>query len=296
MNLMVEACGLWFEGNREFLRVMAPHPILLRAHFPDNGLGAAEMLFREDYFSSVTRVRRGRLYQKVEHAPRMWRALNVSWAPYNDIGARTSSEFYANQVYEASPTNCRLGQSVALGDSGEQSYWQVALSERTQDAHYVTLKSKTYFGVLPEVNWEAIPEANRQDIQQALDAVVEAAPTQVPQPVIDACRNAACHMIAARFPGSNPKGGKDLAQLASWLEQEGHRKKKARKADAEATDALIELPDSYTSYVVNELHRRAKANAVAARCTRPASQQDANLAVDAIAFLLQDFGWAEAGI
>ena len=190
------------------------------------------------------------------------------------------------------------GWTAVLGDNNAQSYWTVVFSEKAGlDAHYLTLKSKTYLGVLPEVNRSAIPEANRQDILQALDAVVEAAPIQAPQPVIDACRNTACHMITAKFSESNPKGDKDLGKLVAWLEREGRGKDKpGRKTCTEAASALVCMLDSYAGYLIKELHSRAKANASADRKTRPVSRQDANLAVDAIAFLLQDFGWAEEGI
>ena len=290
MNYIAKAHGIWFEGSSALLYAIERSLVLLPMAVPEQQ-SKTEMLFREDYFNSATRIRRGRVYRR-DDGQQSWSAQSV----------RTPLGFFAGTLlnvtccYTTAECALKPTQLAVLGDGNAQSYWTVVFSEKASDALYLTLKSKTYFGVLPEVNWEAVPAANRQDIRQALDAVVEAAPIQAPQPVIDACRNAACHMITARFPESNPKREKDLGQIASWLEQEGHRKKKARKADAGATDALIELPDSYASYVVNELHRRAKANATAARCTRPASQQDANLAVDAIAFLLQDFGWAEAGI
>ena len=290
MNLMVGAHGLWFEGNREFLRVMAPHPILLRAYFPGEGQGGAEMLFREDYFNSVTRIRRGRLYQKPDGTlmERMqWADVRVSWAPYQNLVARTSSVFEANDIYETMTGSRMLNRDVVLGDRDGQSYWQVVLSEKTSDAHYLTLKSKTYFGVLPEVNRDTIPEANRQDILRALDAVVEAAPIQAPQPVIDACRNAAYHMITAKFPESNSVGKKELGELVKWLLEEGRL-----KSCTEAANAIPALLEASSSHLISRLHSRAKPNAAAQHGTRPVSQQDANLAVDAIAFLLQDFGWA----
>jgi hypothetical protein len=287
MNYIAKAQGIWFEGSSALLYAIERSLVLLPMAVPEQQ-SKTEMLFREDYFNSATRIRRGRVYRR-DDGQQSWSTQSVR----TPLGFLAGTLLNVTCCYTTAECALKPTQLAVLGDGNAQSYWTVVFSEKTSDALYLTLKSKTYFGVLPEVNWEAIPAANRQDIQQALDAVVEAAPIQAPQPVIDACRNAACHMISAKFPESNPKGKKDLGQLASWLEREGHRKKKARKADAEATDALIELPDSYTSYVVNELHRRAKANAAAARCTRPAFQQDANLAVDAIAFLLQDFGWAE---
>jgi hypothetical protein len=152
----------------------------------------------------------------------------------------------------------------------------------------VTLKAKTFLGVLPEVVPEAIPDDNRQDILLALDAVVESATIQAPQPVIDACRNAASHMISSKFPESNPNGRLDLGALVKWLIDQSKLKK-----CTDTADSILYLLEASTSHLVNQLHSRGKANAAAVHGTRPVSQRDADLAVSAIAFLLQDFGWAE---
>ena len=275
MNYIAEADSVWYEGNSVSLRVMLQSPILLPIAFPGNP-NNIDMIFREDYFDSATRIRRGRLYQK--DGKDFWKAKMVSRFPHSNA-LHSTHIFPVKTAYKAAECPMRAGRTAVLGDNNAQSYWTVVFSEKMGfEAHYLTLKSKTYFGVLPEVNHDAIPEANRQDILQALDAVVEAAPIQAPQPVIDVCRNAACHMITAKFPESNPTGEKDLGPIVRWLNENKHQIK------ADAAD------------IINRLHSRAKANAAAQHGTRPVSQQDANLAVDAIAFLLQDFGWAEKGI
>ena len=216
-----------------------------------------------------------------------------NWGPRNVLSPLVDrfsmTRFDANRSFRTAEESVKPGCVAVLGDNNAQSYWTVVFSEKMGlEAHYLTLKSKTYFGVLPEVNRSAIPEANRQDILQALDAVVEAAPIQAPQPVIDACRNAACHMISAQFPGSNPDGKKDLGYVIKWLIKAGQI-----ESCAHAASAIPCLLDVASGHLINRLHSRAKANAAAQHGTRPVSRQDANLAVDAIAFLLQDFGWAE---
>lgn len=110
---------------------------------------------------------------------------------------------------------------------------------------------------------------------------------QAPQSVIDACRNAASHMISAKFPQSNPNGKHDLGALVKWLINQGNIKK-----CTDTADSLLYLLEASTSHLVNQLHSRGKANAAANHGTRPVSQRDADLSVSAIAFLLQDFGWA----
>ncbi|MBW8078458.1 MAG: hypothetical protein GJU76_10380 [Gallionella sp.] len=278
MNHIAEAHGLWYEGNSSWMQLIQQHGLLLPAEI--SGITNPQaLLFREDRFDAATRIRCGRIYQRTHG---LWTPANVSPKPYQG--------FHINALYTMAELVVERGAIVALGRNGAQSHWVVVLAERAEDVHYVTLKSKTYFGVLPEVNRGAIPVANRQDILQALEAVVEAAPIQAPQPVIDACRNAACHMITARIPESNPTGKRDLGKLVTWLLKNGER-----QSCADAASALVCLLEASASHLINRLHSRAKANAAAEHGTRPVSRQDANLAVDAIAFLLQDFGWAEAG-
>ena len=85
-------------------------------------------------------------------------------------------------------------------------------------------------------------------------------------------------MISAKFPESNPTGKKDLGPIVRWLNDHGCR-------------TLGDIAD-----VINQLHSRAKANAAAQHGTRLVSQRDTELAVSAVAFMLQDFGWAETTI
>ena len=286
MNYLVEARGIWFDGSSAILNIIQGSLVLLPIVFPGQHPNT-EMLFREDYFNSATRVRRGRLYRRDND--------KVSWATQSVFlphGHFAGEHVNVNRCYTTVAGLVKPGSVAVLGDNGAQSHWVVVFSEKVGlEAHYLTLKSKTYFGVLPEIDRDAIPEANRQDILQALDAVVEAAPIQAPQPVIDACRNAACHMITAKFPESNPTGKKDLGDLVTWLLDEGKL-----KSCTDAASALVYLLEASCSHLINRLHTRAKANAAAQHGTRAVSQQDANLAVDAIAFLLQDFGWAETRV
>ncbi|RCN59116.1 hypothetical protein [Acidiferrobacter thiooxydans] len=285
MSYIAEAQGIWYEGSSSWLRLMQQHPLLLPIRFVGH-LPDAEMLFREEYFNSATRIRRGWLYERTERFG--WGPGCVSRHPLREYNNHNTG-LTMSKAYKAAECSVRNGWTAILGDNNAQSHWTVVFAERAGlDAHYLTLKSKTYFGVLPEVNRDVIPEANRQDILRALDAVVEAAPIQAPQPVIDACRNAACHMISAQFPESNSAGKKDLGELVTWLLNEGKL-----KSCTDAAGTLVYLLEVSSSHLIARLHSRAKANAAAQHGTRPVSQQDANLAVDAIAFLLQDFGWAE---
>ncbi|MGC1547402.1 MAG: hypothetical protein WA777_02635 [Rhodanobacter sp.] len=269
IQFIAEAQGLWYEGSQSWLRRIQGHPMTLPFAVVGKPAGQ-ELLFLEDYFNSATRIRRGRLFEK--DGRNGWPADVVSRFPNRDLH-NAANLFSVNRSYKTADIQIRPGDEIELGDNGARSRWIVVLSERTGlDGHYVTLKSKTFFGVLPELLTDQIPESNRHDVVSSMEAVVDAASIQAPQSVIDACRNAACHLISAKFFESNPDGRKDLGGLVSWLAQD---KKMCSSA----------------SYLINDFHSRAKANAAASRGTRPVSRRDAELAVSALAFLLQDFEW-----
>lgn len=272
IQYIAEAQGLWYEGTQAWLRRVHGFPIILPFAIVDEQL-PRDRLFVEDYFNSSTRIRRGRLFER-DNDRNAWPADGVSRSPNRDTG-NSSEVFNVNRTYRTANVQPKLGAEVELGDGGASSCWVVVLSERIgQEGCFVTLKLKTRLGVLPELIVSEIPTGSRHDVLEAVEAVVETATLQAPQAVIDACRNAACYIISARHPASNPGGKNDLGPLVSYLENQ------KMQAQADAGD------------LIRQLHVRAKANAAASHGTRPVSRNDAELAVSALAFLLQDFGWA----
>lgn len=271
IQFIVEAQGLWYEGSESWLRRIHGNPMILPLSVADGAPGQ-EFLFREDYFNSATRIRRGRVFQR--DARNGWDANCVSRFPNRDV-SNPANVFNVNRAYKTADTQIKPGAEVGLGDKGSASRWIVVLSERTGlEGHFLTLKSKTLFGVLPELMPDEIPESNRHDIVGSINAVVEATSVQAPQSVIDACRNAACHLVSAMYPASNPNGKNDLGKLVKYLINE----KKSTLSNA--------------GDLINKLHSRAKANASASHGTRPVSRLDAELSICALGFLLQDAGWA----
>lgn len=272
MQYISEAEGLWYEGTQAWLRRVQGLPIILPFVIVDES-PRLDRLFVEDYFNSSTRIRRGRLFER-DNNKNGWPADCVSRFPNRDT-RNPSNTFNVNRTYCAASVQPKLGAEVDLGDIGASSRWIVVLSERIGlEGCFVTLKSKTHLGVLPELIATAIPAGSRHDVQVAVEAVVEAATLQAPQAAIDACRNAACYVISAKYPASSPDGANDLGSLVGYLG------KKKMQAQADAGD------------LIRVLHARAKANGEASHGTRAVFRSDAELAVSALAFLLQDFGWA----
>ena len=289
MDYIAQIEGDYYEGTNVKLRLMISQPLIFPFRL-ESSEPAHEHIFVEDYFNSSTRIRRGRVYKqssykswsidRITPRPLSW---NLSGPDIDKCPANINDSFEAGATMALMP-----GNGVVLGKGTGESHWIVVLAEQVISYGFlVTIKSKTFFGVLPELIPENIPKNNREDIVQALNAVVEAAPIQAPQPVIDACRNAASHMISAKFPESNLSGKLDLGALVKWLINQGKLKK-----CTDTADSILYLLEASTSHLVNQLHSRGKANASASHGTRSVSQRDADLAVGAIAFLLQDFGWA----
>ena len=284
IQYIAEAQGLWYEGSQSWLRRMQGQPIILPFAVVGEPAGR-ELLFLEDHFNSATRIRRGRLFERDQRNG--WPADAVSCFPNRDL--RNAANFFnVNRSYKTADVQIKPGVEIELGDNGAKSPWIIVLSEKTGlEGHYVTIKSKTLFGILPEILVDQIPESNRHDVLSSIEAVVEAASIQAPQSVIDTCRNAACHLISARFPETNPNGEKDLGDLVRHFASEAKA-----KLCTDAAEAVLFLLERSSSHLINRLHSRAKANAAASLGTRPVSLRDADLAVSALAFLLQDFGWA----
>ena len=215
MQYIAEAQGLWYEGTQAWLRRVQGQPIILPFVIVDERL-RPDWLFVEDYFNSSTRIRRGRLFERDE-SKNGWPAGTVSRFPNQDTH-NPSNAFNVNRAYRTADAHLKLGTEISLGDSGASSRWIVVLSERIgQEGCFVTLKAKTHLGVLPELIVSAIPAGSRRDVQVAVEAVVEAATLQAPQAAIDACRNAACYIISAKYPASSPKGTNDLGPLVRHL-------------------------------------------------------------------------------
>ncbi|MBU2858615.1 hypothetical protein HF289_17715 [Acidithiobacillus ferrooxidans] len=289
MDYIAQIEGDYYEGTNVKLRLMISQPLIFPFRL-ESSEPAHEHIFVEDYFNSSTRIRRGRVYKQSSY--KSWSIDRITPRPlsWNQTGPDIDKcPANINASFEAGATLALMpGNGVVLGKGTGESHWIAVLAEQVISYGFlVTLKSKTFLGVLPALIPDKIPEKNREDIIHALDDVVDTASIRVPPPVIDACRNAASHMISAKFPESNPNGKADLGPLVKWLIDQSKLKK-----CTDAADSLLYLLEASTSHLVNQLHSRGKANAAAAHGTRPVSQRDADLAVSAIAFLLQDFGWA----
>jgi len=141
-----------------------------------------------------------------KHTRNSWAVDCGTHFPNRDV-SNSVNVFNVNRAYKTADIQIKPTAEIELGDRGSSARWIVVLSERIDlEGCFLTLKSKTLFGVLPELIFGAIAETNRHDILTSLNAVIEAVSVKAPQSVIDACRNAASHVnLSAATVTCEPK-------------------------------------------------------------------------------------------
>lgn len=224
------------------------------------------LLFREDSFDPVTRIRRGRFYKRLPNS----RSCKI--APKGAPGSIISSTL---AIYDSYYNKFNTKQLIAIGS--EDSVWRVIATDRLSTGEFlVTLKSRNVFGVIPEVEEYELPEIHKEKIISELDYFVDAANRETPGSIVDAARRTAVVLISSHLSPENKEPNifqKDLGPLSAEL-------KKIKELSGVAAE------------VINKLHPRNKPNEQERHKSRDISEEDAELAVSLIGLLLQEFDWA----
>jgi hypothetical protein len=287
--------GLIYEGTGNPDLPSLPLPTIARAKLiehPDdwNSLPSPSeafgLVFREDSFDSVSRTRRGRLYQKREGTQPSQQL--VSGHPYDRSlipgyeRANSKSLFvYMSCTDILRKPNQGQGLILALGSSGGASAWRILQTELLYSgAVMVTLKALSAYGILPQIDVEKIDEKFRPAVTQAVNRVLDSAFKESPGSVVDNCRDAM------------------QAILSSWLAQNGTAdaivaKELAQVAGTIETTPYDKICVGNLGKVCAKLHSRNKTNAQRKHGYRPIVEEDAELAIQAVAFVLRDLEWAK---
>jgi hypothetical protein len=291
--------NLYFEGDERQVHAIYPRPLIIGSRFEETSLMSetsrpsyVKTLFREDAFDPAVRIRRGRFYLTAsDESSRSWFPGNVSFYPY-------PAPLYIQQALRQGPTASQpsvmfraeayrplqlnelplhlVGSFVHLGESTIATKWRIIQVEQMVDAELLfTMKAQSSFGVLPNIVIENIPEECRATVAKAVESVVDIAHRHTGASVVDVCREAAVELWRCKYPHSG-SDTKDLAKLIGPYE-----KGRINCIQSAAT-------------IINALHSRGKSSARNQHHTREVSVEDSEFAVQAIGFLLQDFGWAEA--
>lgn len=289
--------GVVYEGLGSPSHAVIPAPTITRAKLIENeadwnALPAPHpnfqpvWIFREDSFDAVSRTRRGRLYYPMQGQQPM--RQYVTPHPYEfpshqaALTGQQAQELFTYQSCVELFSKPRQGQgmTLALGASGAISAWRIIQSELIASHDVlVTLKALSAYGVLPDLDLSKVPAEHQSMVKQYIDKALDAAFRESPGSVVDQCRNAMT-VVLARF-----------------LVTEGQDEKLLSKDLGEIADALLPKPLELTAChhlakAVARLHARNKGNERHARGSRSISEEDAQLALEALGFTLREIGWA----
>lgn len=294
--------GLFYEGGHGHghavwpIPVTAPAAIVAESDFPPKlppsyALEQADVLFREDSFDAVTRVRRGRLYLAAQVRPDHWEVYPHPFRPTEVNEAKVGRGTLTRRLFTFQPLfvpdclkeieNEGKRALVVIGNQASFSIWNIVAVEGSSTAEYLlTLRSRQAFGALPELNLAAIPQAYRRAVQDAVTKLRDEVFRAGPGSVVDRCRDVASAALSAYLQHVGAVGpGKDLHELIKKLNSfDDAQKKRIAAAAAE---------------IVRVLHSRVKPSVQERMKLPPVHEQEAELAVHCVGSLLCELGWAE---
>jgi hypothetical protein len=154
------------------------------------------LVFREDSFDPITKIRRGRVYKEVIGNNQPWRVHDFARTDLKRVqwDQGEAQELQATS-YSADPLT-QLHQikslpKVILGKVPHHTYWKILSIETQYDGKpMLTLKAISNFGTVPELVINQVPEIAQKPIQEALENVELAANRLGPIETVDACRSA----------------------------------------------------------------------------------------------------------
>jgi hypothetical protein len=286
---------LFYEGDGAYGYGLWPSPVISVATLIHDAAGllripaavnlyATPLIFREDSFDAVTRVRRGRLYRNPGTQPQRWHVQQHP-AFAEEVGVSRDHQGWLLKDLHGFVPETSLGQTrpslqrplLAIGILNAFTLWRVVDVEHTVNGEdFLTLRARNSFGVLPELIEDAIPADSRVKAVQAIEKVAEAAYRAGPESVVDRVRDAAQWCIGAYLASANRDEiirHEDLGQLTKLIPVD----RVVLKAVAQA---------------LARLHSRAKPNEQARYDSRPLVEGDAEFALVGLATVLRELGWA----
>ncbi len=294
-GLVYERSGAAFVGVGVW-----PSPILIPANILSDSSKRLEptslnkytkgyLLFREDAFDPVSRIRRGRLYINNDNQqPQRWQV-----GPHPGLPTESANRpkelltYYPYQSQQIQQTIGSFGAGqplIVLGLERNITVWSLVSIESTATSDVlVTLRMRQSFGALPRIRQEAIPTEGRENLINAINILSEDLRRAGPESVIDRAREVVVATLSCYLKAEGiTEVGLDLDQLIKRI-------KKINEEQPEKGKNIV----YHASYIVRLFHSRGK-NAVRERLqVPPLREQDAELAVQCVGTILRDLGWAQ---
>ncbi len=130
MNYIAEAWGLWYEMLNGKCRPIPREIVFLRIAFRWR-VQPVELLFWQDDFDAVSRVRRGRLYQRCDKS---------SAGTVHDNQSPCLAALNLNSIWKTADCSVNLNESVTIGALGAESDWLVVSAKKAGDTCHLTLR------------------------------------------------------------------------------------------------------------------------------------------------------------
>ncbi|WP_423680469.1 hypothetical protein [Undibacterium sp. WLHG33] len=293
--------GMVYEGRGDPSYPIWPTPVLAQAtliesptcfkllphNFETNPFA---WMFREDSFDPVSRVRRGRLFQKFGNSGWENTQVEVHPALSSDMRSVGSSGrvnktlgLFIECTELLSKPNKGEGARLAIGGVSAFSLWRIIQTERTvnQDV-LVTLRAESAFGILPDLDLSKINPESIKRISSAIARVLDAAYRELPTSVVDQCRNAATVLISRWMYQETSSEQQEEKDLGAWINTvRNHFKERPKIALCSALD------------IISKLHPRGKDNELEKMQLRAVTDEDAEFAVHTLGFIIREIGWSK---
>lgn len=254
-------------------------------------LDNAKLIFREDSFDPVTRVRRGRLYEWGDGVLQQTWHFSPHPAEPVDRNSMTMDGRLNRMLWTYRPARSFssrfpsvLRAQLVLGTKSAPTVWQfVSVETVASGEELITLGARSSFGALPELVEDHIPEGAKTEVLATLAHVADAASRSSPVSLIDLCRAAATVVLAYWLESSEDCPDNvhhlDLGELLKAFE-----KRQGNANSPSAAGSAVRL--------LQRFHSRGKPNEQKRYNTRPPTEEDAQLVLGALGFLLREVGWA----
>lgn len=283
--------GLVYEIDGDRGRPVWPTPVITTAKFrySSDGTLQAESAcnvfgyrFREDSYDPIARIRRGRFY--CADGSSQPKGCVVSPHPAvpiestaRDIHVHPKSleVFYGQPIWHKYISGKRELPLVLLGVDERFTIWTIIDVEAIMTGEdLVTLKSRSSFGILPQIIEAEVPAAFKTKLAETLAVFIDEVHRAAPTSVIDRARDAATQALLAYFDLKG-SAAQDLGELIKRL----HKEKRVVAANAAS--------------IIARLHARAKPSEQEKRVLRSIRERDADLAAQCLGALLCEIGFAE---
>ena len=280
LNYLAFLNGMFFEGSSNFVRFIRQTPVLSQASCDFiQPIGTMKLVFREDSFDPVTRLRRGRLYVE-KNETNQWfgtRLINGDGMIYADgvTGPFAPTESYERWLPTSMHENDIVGRILELGAGAFKTKWRVVGAELLSIGHVMlTLRATSLMGVIPDLA-ETITDASGNqvdlaDVTKGLNKLVDALHRQQETSTVDVARETA-RVILTRWIGGDAMG-KDLGKAIGKIPP--------------GSDVL-----KWTASIINRLHPRGKSSEQERLGLREPSEDDAELSVHLVGMILREIGW-----